>query len=114
MLPQAVRKEAFRLLRCSHVAISACITRDGEAYWWSGMADKTKLMVANCLACREFDCQQTREPMQMQTILYRFWRNVASDIFGQDKGSYLMIVDCRSELFETDRLQTIITLKIIN
>ena len=78
VVPEAAKTEVMKTLHVQHTGESKTLANARQLYFWVGMTQDIKLMVAACQVCLTHKPSQRLEP-QIQTVASRPWEAMSID-----------------------------------
>ena len=104
IIPRALRHETILKIHASHQGVEASIRKAREVLYWPGCSTDIKTACEECELCRQYDTQNTKEPMQSHKIPELPWQVVSQDLFTYQRKDYLLTIDHYSDFIEVDLL----------
>lgn len=114
VIPTSLHPEYMTILHKGHPGMESTKRRARESVFWPSLNNDIETAVKACSVCNSLRPHQQKEPLKLHTVPDLPWSVVGSDIFEWDNRHYLVLVDSYSGWFETDQLNTITSLNVIN
>ena len=111
VVPIDERKRLLGLLHRGHSGIGKTRTLARQLYYWPGMNNEIKTLIASCSACTELLPSQPSLPLNQTTAQYPL-EHTSADLFSYGGKSYLVWVDRYSGMVWCDRLTSTSTEKV--
>ena len=92
VVPEAAKTEVMKTLHVQHTGESKTLANARQLYFWVGMTQDIKLMVAACQVCLTHKPSQRLEP-QIQTVASRPWEAMSIDLGYYHGTHYLVLMD---------------------
>ena len=93
MVPKTAQKEILETLHMQHCGEHKSLANARQLYFWAGMTDDIKTMVARCQECLRMKPSQPMEPLVQNTNASRPFEEVSIDLGYQDGVHYLILMD---------------------
>ncbi|TRY81019.1 hypothetical protein TCAL_15522 [Tigriopus californicus] len=99
VIPHRARNEILSRLHFSHQGLTKTSLAAKSSYYWPGMNNDLKTLIASCTACQKYQASQFSEPLQSYTLDQTFpTQLMAADLFDFTGINFLAIVDAYSGL----------------
>lgn len=105
VIPNSLREEVLRDLHLAHQGVSKTLQRAQNSVFWPGLRKRIEEKCLSCDQCREFNKEETREPLVSSPIPNYPFQMVGTDLFTVDGNDFLLIVDYLSKFPVVKSLQ---------
>ena len=114
LIPKSLHHEILQQLHSAHLGLESMFRRARATVFWLGMAKDLQQLADNCHICQQLKPSNQKEPLKQHAEGGYPWEKCGVDLFEYQGAVYFVCVDYYSNFIEVDRLQSTISITIVN